>query len=565
MLREPLLVTTPPPSRRSWLVPTLAVFACANVGLLVSVLRLSAELSTLKSQTPPAPAVLASCASSPLLPHKVLLDGLTPSADQMNRGDCYLFSMTGILEDSYRRYGAARGWIDPGTFVRFSRQAMGVNLAHTCAADPNSYCPANIVDGGAVAWGATVEGEDGADEHLLYYLRKLGAEHGALPDAVCAYDADADAHELECDGLAAAAPRNPLRFTTKSFESFYDIYDVKRALHERRRPLTLGLSMAENRFRVPCTAAAGCTPSAETCVACPTHADYGGEIPRYGGEKCCTLITRPMVSMKGEWRVLTPTEGPMVLEGGHAINIVGYTDGYRDDRGNVGGFIVRNTWADGIGKGHGSDCRGSHTAAFFYGGMGDTDEAIACPNLHSPRSWFPAADLRFARSPLATVEAAVAGKALRLKCLDSGAYLPAGACDPAGAYYLKNSTEYGADGLVVHCFLRDADDGGPTELCLPPLLFDDASTVFTPEDVKENDRRLCGYNFMSYVTYDALMSRFGGTTVSDFDIEWEPSAYAKNKAGKYDYSLVEKSTETLAKLPRFKPLDSEQLKAMGAM
>ena len=58
-----------------------------------------------------------------------------------------------------------------------------------------------------------------------------------------------------------------------------------------------------------------------------------------------------MVSMKGEWRVLTPTEGPMVLEGGHAINIVGYTDGYRDDRGNVGGFIVRNTWADGIGKG----------------------------------------------------------------------------------------------------------------------------------------------------------------------------------------------------------------------
>ena len=55
------------------------------------------------------------------------------------------------------------------------------------------------------------------------------------------------------------------------------------------------------------------------------------------------------------------------------------------------------------------------------------------------------------------------------------------------------------------------------------------------------------------------------TTVSDFDIEWEPSAYAKNKAGKYDYSLVEKSTETLAKLPRFKPLDSEQLKAMGAL
>ena len=35
-------------------------------------------------------------------------------------------------------------------------------------------------------------------------------------------------------------------------------------------------------------------------------------------------------------------------------------------------------------------------------------------------------------------------------------------------------------------------------------------------------------------------------------------------AGK-DYALVEKSTETIAEPPRFKPLDAAQLKAMGAL
>ena len=59
-----------------------------------------------------------------VLPHKFLVAGLTPPADQMLRGNCYLFSLTGIVEDSYRRYGVARGWWAADEYLRLSRQAF---------------------------------------------------------------------------------------------------------------------------------------------------------------------------------------------------------------------------------------------------------------------------------------------------------------------------------------------------------------------------------------------------------------------------------------------------------
>ena len=39
---------------------------------------------------------------------RFVVDGVTPSSHQMLRGDCYVFAGSGILEDSYRRYGVER-------------------------------------------------------------------------------------------------------------------------------------------------------------------------------------------------------------------------------------------------------------------------------------------------------------------------------------------------------------------------------------------------------------------------------------------------------------------------
>ena len=100
----------------------------------------------------------------------------------------------------------------------------------------------------------------------------------------------------------------------------------------------------------------GCEPATAECVPCPLERAYRGT-------DCCVLSNKPMVSMKGEW--FHQRGEPMAAEGGHAVNIVGYSDTYTTELGHVGGYILRNTWKDGLGVGHGLKARGSHTARFF--------------------------------------------------------------------------------------------------------------------------------------------------------------------------------------------------------
>ena len=61
--------------------------------------------------------------------------GVTPTDFQMSRGDCWLFATVGILEDSYRRYGVARGWLKPEEYLHISRQAFGAAVLDAWGAE----------------------------------------------------------------------------------------------------------------------------------------------------------------------------------------------------------------------------------------------------------------------------------------------------------------------------------------------------------------------------------------------------------------------------------------------
>ena len=176
----------------------------------------------------------------------------------------------------------------------------------------------------------------------------------------------------------------------------------------------------------------------------------------------------------------------MILLGGHALNIVGYTDSYTDEWGNRGGFILRNSWDDGLGNAHGSSGRGSHSAAYYMRELHDFDEALMCPNPHDARSWYKCKDAAECTSPLTAVQARVQRKPLELKCIDNSAAV-SGLCDPSlnASYYLSNLTEWDSDGLFVGCFLRGAQAAHPAALlCAPPLLIDDLASVFTPRTIE---------------------------------------------------------------------------------
>lgn len=181
-------------------------------------------------------------------PHKFLLSGITPSVDQMYRGDCWLFSLTGIVEDSYRRYGVKRGWLEPDNYVQLSRQAMGIAVMDFCRRTPSFMCPAESDSEGNIWWGNTTEG---ADERMLFFFEALG-QYGALPASVCPYSKN-KLNEKQCEGLDEKRRTNPLQFNVTRADSFYESLDIKDALLEKQQPLTLGITMAWNKVDLPCT------------------------------------------------------------------------------------------------------------------------------------------------------------------------------------------------------------------------------------------------------------------------------------------------------------------------
>ena len=454
-------------------------------------------------------------------PKKLLLGGLTPPVDQKQRGDCWLFAVSGVLEDSYRRFGVEHGWLHPGEYLQLSRQAFGIAVMRTCAKHPSAMCPAKANEAGPIRWGNTTEG---ADERMLFFFRELASK--ALPDSVCAYASTA-AGENGCPGMDAALAANPLQFNVTAADMLYDVVDMQRALVDKQHVLTLGTPMVALEYYLPCTAETApyyrCNPwgsAAEGCLPCPLDRAFGGV-------SCCIAVRRPMVSMRGEWH----HRRKMIQVGAHAVNVVGYSDTYTDEWGNTGGFIIRNSWSDGLGTAHGSNGRGSHSAAYYMRDVYDLDEALTCPNPHSPRSWALCKDVAECTNPLTVVQAKVARRPLQLRCTDNSNQV-SGVCEVNASYFMANLTEFDSDGLFIACFLRSssahsAEAHPAASLCVPPLLIDDLASIFTPRHIEHlNDPDVCGYNFLPYSTVEAVRSRLGAVVSSDFDIEWSQESYA---------------------------------------
>ena len=410
-----------------------------------------------------------------------------------------------------------------------------------------------------ISWGNTTEGRDGGDEKVFAILSQISdfGSFGALPEAVCPYQPVASVKaDWKCDGLSEARKKNPMRFHVRGYKTHYARDDIKRTLRETGRPLALGLGEVKSLYYTPCDARAGCDVATAQCVPCPLERVFQGV-------SCCVALDRPMVNMKGEW-FHQPGE-PLITSGGHAINIVGYNDHYRTARGFEGGYIVRNTWEDGMGSSHGMRARGSHSAAYFLQTVGELDEAKACPNPHAARSWIACPDAANCLSPMTAMSAESTSKVLHLQCIDMGlpnGALPKGACEPGGGYFLQNLTEFGSQGLYTACFLRvrRTDRGGTESIsrCYPPMPLDDLPLVFGPTEdeiarVGLNDPAVCGFNFIPFATYETLAERFGDVTATSFDIEWDEQSYASRAKPGLDYSLIEASTLPLKTVPRYVP------------
>ncbi|POM68650.1 HECT E3 ubiquitin ligase, partial [Phytophthora palmivora] len=71
------------------------------------------------------------------------------------------------------------------------------------------------------------------------------------------------------------------------------------------------------------------------------------------------------------------------------VKHLGYNDLYRTKQGYTGGFILKNSWFDGIHPALGPmHARGSHSIKYWLQEITEWEEASMCPNSYDPENWY---------------------------------------------------------------------------------------------------------------------------------------------------------------------------------
>ncbi|RHY89576.1 hypothetical protein DYB37_010031 [Aphanomyces astaci] len=266
---------------------------------------------------------------------------------------------------------------------------------------------------------------------LLYYLRN-GLKNSLLPTAVCPYFKEG--HDHDCPGLDEALALNPVRF------------NVKHHLALNQQSMIVGTPEVNVNHYYPCIGPflADRHCQLETCTLCP---------PSFALTTCCVpVFDGDNPNMEGEYFA----HAGMVLDDGHAMELVGYNDAFQNHEGEVGGFIVKNSWVP-------AENTGSHSLQWWLQDVSAWGERTICPN--SIDACMSNVTRMFAKTNVQTLD---------LKCSD------ATKCKVSDdvTYYVRNTTTWG-DRMTLMCMWEhDAKTGSARDFCLIPMLEQNLAATF---------------------------------------------------------------------------------------
>ncbi|EQC29934.1 hypothetical protein SDRG_12479 [Saprolegnia diclina VS20] len=488
------------------------------------------------------------------LPHKYAVENVTPRKTQDLRGTCWDFATISVLEYSYRQQGIARGWLAPDEYVSLSEQAYGADLLQLCTTKDKSKCyltaTQNTTEGGFI------------EEFAL-----VSNDVAVFPDAICPYT-PWPGNDTVCPGLTdAARASNPLKATVNGLKEYFDVQDIKAALFREKRALGFSTTMAEITRYIPCvgelTKDPRCDVASPLCTLCP---------PGIPTTCCVTTTGGEDYNMDGEF---TSHYG-MEAEGGHAMTIVGYNDEYTTKDGYTGGYILKNSWWDGVDPPLGPvHARGSHSIRYFLQEISEFEERFNCPNSANPANWYQCqgrvgvihadADAGVIRAPINASlvafdeclsedtrrDAASSFSPLHLSCTNDAL------CKANATYFVRNSTAVG-DGFQTFCFFEYVRDGNSSDVCLPAMLPTDLAHAFAPIEAEAyvNNPDVCGFYFYPYAKQRAGAALGWEVSADDLDVTWAPQSYAANahKFPTLDYTLVRQSTKVQKTAPVLGPI-----------
>ncbi|KDO21954.1 hypothetical protein SPRG_21201 [Saprolegnia parasitica CBS 223.65] len=359
--------------------------------------------------------------------------------------------------------------------------------------------------------------------------------HSMVSNQAAALDA------LHAQMLAMGSVK-PLKHAAPAIDALPHKYAVENVTPRKTQDLQI------TRY-IPCvgdlTKDPRCDVASPLCTLCPPGIPTTCCITTKGGED---------YNMDGEF---TSHYG-MEAEGGHAMTIVGYNDEYTTKDGYTGGYILKNSWWDGVDPPLGPvHARGSHSIRYFMQEISEFEERFNCPNSANPANWYQCqgrvgvihADAGVIRAPINASlvaydeclsddtrrDAASSFSPLRLSCTNDAF------CKANATYFVRNSTAVG-DGFQAFCFFEYLGDGNSSDVCLPAMLPTDLAHAFAPIEAEAyaNNPDVCGFYFYPYAKQRAGAALGWEVSADDLDVTWAPQSYAANarKFPTLDYTLV---------------------------